>query len=76
MPEMTGRDLERILKKIGFRVIRVRGSHVIMKSDDGREVVVPIHERELGKGLLDRIVKEELGMEKDKFEKLVEEHRN
>jgi predicted RNA binding protein YcfA (HicA-like mRNA interferase family) len=33
----------KLLSKIGFEVVRQRGSHVIMKHSDGRVTVVPVH---------------------------------
>ena len=73
-PEITGRDLCRILKKLGFRLLREHGSHAICRHDDGREVVVPLHEKPLGKGLLESIIKRDLKMKKEEFDMLVEGH--
>ncbi|MGA9099613.1 MAG: type II toxin-antitoxin system HicA family toxin, partial [Methanotrichaceae archaeon] len=43
----------RALVKIGFRAIRQRGSHLVMKHSDGRVTVIPIHKEEvLGRGIL------------------------
>jgi hypothetical protein len=43
--------------------IRQRGSHVRMKSDDGRYTPVPVHSGEdLPKGLLQKIIREDLEM--------------
>jgi len=47
---LTGEELVKILEKIGFKVVRQRGSHVRMKHKDGRVTSVPIHKgRELPK---------------------------
>ncbi|MGB9659411.1 MAG: type II toxin-antitoxin system HicA family toxin [Nitrososphaerales archaeon] len=44
------------LSKIGFKPVRQRGSHLIMKHDDGRLTVIPIHKgEEIGRGLLRKI---------------------
>ncbi|MEM3546169.1 MAG: type II toxin-antitoxin system HicA family toxin [Candidatus Bathyarchaeia archaeon] len=50
--------LIKILAKIGFKPVRQRGSHVILKHDDGRVVVIPVHRgEELGRGLLSKSLK-------------------
>jgi predicted RNA binding protein YcfA (HicA-like mRNA interferase family) len=33
----------KILEKIGFRAVRRSGSHVILKHNDGRLTLVPVH---------------------------------
>ncbi|MEH2172640.1 type II toxin-antitoxin system HicA family toxin [Nostoc sp.] len=45
-PSITGREVIAALKKVGFEVARVRGSHYIMIHSDGRRTVVPIHSSE------------------------------
>lgn len=56
---MTGAHVVQSLRKVGFPVVRQRGSHVIMKHPDGRSTVVPIHSGEtVGVGLLSKIQKD------------------
>ena len=63
----------KLLSKIGFEVVRQRGSHVIMKHPDGRVTVVPVHSGEdIGRGLLSRIIKD-TRMTREQFLKLLEE---
>jgi predicted RNA binding protein YcfA (HicA-like mRNA interferase family) len=58
-PTITGSALIRALKKLGFEVIRTKGSHHFLKHDDGRCTVVPVHSGEtIGKGLLSQILKD------------------
>ena len=58
-PSITGKKLIRILKKLGFEVIRVKGSHHFLKHTDGRCTVVPVHRGDsIGRGLLHRILKD------------------
>jgi predicted RNA binding protein YcfA (HicA-like mRNA interferase family) len=60
--------------KAGFKPVRQRGSHVILKRDDGRVTVVPIHRgEEIGRGLLSKIIKD-VGLTKEEFLKLLQEH--
>ncbi|MEM3041654.1 MAG: type II toxin-antitoxin system HicA family toxin [Nitrososphaerota archaeon] len=49
----------KVLAKLGFRVERRRGSHVVLKHPDGRVTVVPVHSGEkIGRGLLLKIIKD------------------
>jgi predicted RNA binding protein YcfA (HicA-like mRNA interferase family) len=45
-PALTGEQLLRALQRHGFAVIRVVGSHHIMKHDDGRRTLIPVHSGE------------------------------
>lgn len=46
----------KILKKLGFEQRDAEGSHVFFKHDDGRTTVVPIHNKDISKGLLRKIL--------------------
>ena len=74
MPELTGKQLCSIAEHIGFVLEREHGSHAIFSHPDGRTAVIPMHDRPLGKGLIDNIVKHDFKMEKQEFERIVEEH--
>ena len=57
---------------MGFVIIRINGSHYRMKHTDGRVTTVPVHKNEdLPKGLLRKIVREDLDMTLELFEKFV-----
>lgn len=59
LPLLTAKELIKILGKFGFQVIRQKGSHIYLKHQDGRCTVVPLHTgKEIGKGLLKRILNE------------------
>ncbi len=59
LPRITGRQLIARLKRQGFEVVRVRGSHYLLKHPDGRTTVVPVHGKEtIGPGLLLKILRE------------------
>ena len=50
-------ELTKILKSMGFEMIRQKGSHQIYKHPDGRQTVIPFHKGEdIGKGLLKSIL--------------------
>ena len=59
LPRLKGKEVVRILEKIGFEVVRTRGSHVFLKHQDGRVTTVPVHSGEtLGPGLLRAILRD------------------
>jgi predicted RNA binding protein YcfA (HicA-like mRNA interferase family) len=59
------------LSKLGFKIVRKRGSHVVLKHPDGRLSVVPVHAgEEIGVGLLNKIIKD-TGLSKEEFMKLL-----
>ncbi|MGF1674771.1 MAG: type II toxin-antitoxin system HicA family toxin [Rivularia sp. (in: cyanobacteria)] len=60
------------MEKIGFEVVRQKGSHVRMQHTDGRVVTIPIHAgKTLGKGLLRKILRD-AEISKDEFIELLE----
>ena len=65
LPGVTGKGLIAALRKAGFEVIRVKGSHHFLRHGDGRTTVVPVHAGEtIGPGLLSKILRDcELGRE-------------
>ena len=59
LPSLTGRQLLAALERLGFAVIRIRGSHHYLRHADGRATVVPVHRGEtIGRGLLSKIVRD------------------
>jgi predicted RNA binding protein YcfA (HicA-like mRNA interferase family) len=56
LPAITGRQLIKALKKLGFEVIRSKGSHHFLRHDDGRCTTIPVHAGEtIGRGLFAQI---------------------
>ncbi len=59
LPRLRGREVIRALRRAGFVVLRVRGSHHFLRHPDGRSTVVPMHAGEtIGPGLLNKILKD------------------
>jgi predicted RNA binding protein YcfA (HicA-like mRNA interferase family) len=59
LPAVTGQRLIKALGKLGFEVIRKKGSHHFLRHSDGRCTVVPVHRGEtIGRGLLAQIIKD------------------
>lgn len=57
LPRLRGRDLVRALRKLGFQVIRIKGSHHYLRHPDGRATVIPVHAGEkIGPGLMKKIL--------------------
>ena len=72
LPRLTGKELGKIIEKLGFEFSHQRGSHMIYKHPDGRKTSIPHHAREeIGPGLLNKIIKKDLRMTRDGFMKYV-----
>ncbi len=71
LPVLSGIEIIKILKKIGFEPVRQKGSHVILRhvSDLKRAVVVPNH-KEVDSGTLIEIIRQ-AGLKREEFEKLL-----
>lgn len=58
-PSVTGAELIKALSKIGFSVVRIKGSHHRMEHSDGRKTTIPVHGKEtLGPGILLKILRD------------------
>ena len=58
-PSLTGKDLLLALKKAGFSLVRVKGSHHFVQHADGRSTVIPVHAGEtLGPGIISKILRD------------------
>ena len=70
-PRLTGQQVIAALKKAGFEVLRIKGSHHFMSHADGRRTVVPVHRGEtIGPGLMLKIVRD-CEMEREEFLELL-----
>jgi predicted RNA binding protein YcfA (HicA-like mRNA interferase family) len=59
LPSLSGTQLIRALRKLGFEVARIKGSHHFLQHRDGRCTVVPVHRGEtIGRGLLAQILRD------------------
>ena len=63
------KKLIKILISIGFVERDAQGSHVFFRHTDGRTTVVPIHNRDLSKGLLRKILND-VQLTVEEYEKL------
>ena len=59
LPRLKAKDLLRALRRAGFSVVRIRGSHHFIEHSDGRVTSVPVHSGEIiGTGLLASILRD------------------
>lgn len=73
LPAIKGWQLIHFLKRLNFVMVRQRGSHVLLKDNEGRVVIVPTHQgKDLPKGLLNAIIKEDLKLTHEEFYELFE----
>jgi len=59
MPKLVPIKPERLVKillYLGFEQRDAEGSHVFFKHPDGRTTVIPVHGRDISKGLLKKIL--------------------
>lgn len=66
------RDLQKVARKLGFQMVRQKGSHARWKHPDGRATTIPIHgNSEIGGWLFYEILTQ-LGISEEDFCKLLE----
>jgi len=60
LPQISGKELIKILSKCGFKIVRQKGSHIRLENKTNGELIkitVPMHPK-LKKGTLSRIIKD------------------
>lgn len=72
LPILSGREVCKILAKIGYKIDHQTGSHIIMRQiqPPHRRITVPDH-KEIAKGTLRSIIRQ-VGLTVEEFIKLVE----
>jgi len=73
IPPINSNRLIKILEHEGFKVIRQKGSHVILINQEKTRIVVPIHPGKDIKPGLCRAILREAGINREKFLKLLKE---
>ena len=59
LPVLGFRELDKVLRKLGFEPVRQKGSHVFYRHADGRTTTAPNHPgRDIAKPLLREILRE------------------
>lgn len=73
LPIISGKEFIKFLESLGFVISRINGSHYRLKHPDGRVTTVPVHKNDdLPKGLLRKIIREDIELEVEQFVKLWE----
>ena len=76
LPVISGKAFLKFLQAMGFVIVRINGSHHRLKHLDGRITTVPVHKnQDLPKGLLRKIIREDLELELEQFINLWEENK-
>ncbi|MCD4798740.1 MAG: type II toxin-antitoxin system HicA family toxin [Methanosarcinales archaeon] len=76
LPVIKGRELIKFLETLDFKVTRTKGSHSRLKSEDGRATSVPVHGgKDVPKGLLRKIIREDLEMDLQNFCDIYSEYK-
>lgn len=72
LPRISGKDVIKILAKIGFIPVRQRGSHIILtkQTEQGKKAVVVPNHKEIDRGTLLEIIRQ-AGLRKEEFLKLI-----
>jgi predicted RNA binding protein YcfA (HicA-like mRNA interferase family) len=71
LPRISGREVVKALKKLGYKKDRQKGSHIVLRQQAAphRRVTVPDH-TEVAKGTLRAIIRE-VGLTVDEFKDLL-----
>lgn len=70
LPRLTGKEVAKVVEKLGFGYSHTTGSHMVYKHPDGRRTTIPHHAgEEIGPGLLNKIIKKDLGVTREEFMK-------
>jgi len=58
-PRVSGKEMIQFLLTQGFKVVRIKGSHYILRNPEGRIATVPVHKNEiLGIGITRKILQQ------------------
>ncbi|WP_243367929.1 type II toxin-antitoxin system HicA family toxin [Fundidesulfovibrio soli] len=56
---MNSAELIKVLEDAGFKLVGIRGSHHKFRHDDGRMTIVPHPKKDLGAGLVNKILRKD-----------------
>jgi len=68
LPILSGKEIIKVLEKIGYRQIRQRGSHIRLGCPNRKSVTVPDY-KAVSRGLLRKIIRD-AEISREEFEKL------
>jgi len=64
---ISSKEMVAILKRLGFVEIRQTGSHKFFNRQDGRSTIIPMHSKDLKRGLIKAILKD-IGVTDEDYE--------
>lgn len=68
---ISGKDFIKFLQYLGFEHVRTNGSHHRFKHPDTRVTTIPVHKNDdLPKGLIRKIISQDMLLSQEEFEKL------
>jgi predicted RNA binding protein YcfA (HicA-like mRNA interferase family) len=71
LPRLTGKEIIIALRRAGFEVVRIKGSHHFLQHPDGRVTVIPVHSSEIiGPGLMAKILLD-CDLSREEFQRLI-----
>ncbi len=71
MPRVTGKKVVSALKRVGFNVVRVTGSHHHLYKSGSQLVTVPVHAGETLSPVLIKSILEQAGLNDEEFMELL-----
>ncbi|MCZ2128068.1 MAG: type II toxin-antitoxin system HicA family toxin [Anaerolineales bacterium] len=71
LPMVNFKTMDKLLRQLGFVIVRQKGSHVFYRHADGRTTTLPNHgHRDLARPLMREILRE-ISISPDEFTKLL-----
>ena len=58
LPALKPKEVIKILESAGFYLVHKKGSHFKFKDISGNTTIIPLHNKDIKKGLLERIIKD------------------
>ena len=71
IPPVSPKKIIKLLERLGFKVVRQKGSHIIMIDENRRRIVVPNHPGKNIKPSLVRVIIKEVGISRQEFFELL-----
>jgi predicted RNA binding protein YcfA (HicA-like mRNA interferase family) len=66
------KDFEKALLKLGYRILRQKGSHVLFGNNNEKVIVIPHHKgKTIKEGLAHKIITKDLKLNIEAFKKLI-----
>ena len=66
LPVISGKECIKALEKVGFKIARQRGSHIVLVRDNPKATVIVPNHKELDRGTLRAIIRQ-LDLTVDEF---------